>query len=76
MAEYRGLEYLAGKAILDEEFREKLFYDPEGTARDYGVRLTADQIGNLKKVDHARAVEWLAELESRAGVAARQVGTW
>ncbi len=76
MAEYRGLEYLAGKAILDEKFRERLLYDPEGTARDYGVRLTPSQVDNLMKVDHARAVEWLVELESRAGIAAGAVGTW
>jgi hypothetical protein len=76
MSEYRGLEYLAGKALLDEEFRERLFSDPEATARDYGVALNEYQIKNLKAIDRSRAMEWLAEVEARVGLAPSQVGHW
>jgi hypothetical protein len=45
------MEQVVGKAVMDPEFREKLFADPEGAARKAGVVLTPEEIEGLKALD-------------------------
>lgn len=38
------LERLIGRAVLDAQFRERLFDDPEKAAREAGFDLTEEEI--------------------------------
>lgn len=50
---------LAGKVLLEPEFRERFLDDPEGAAESIEVTLTAEQANFLKTLDR-KAVEDLA----------------
>jgi hypothetical protein len=76
MKEVGGLELLAGKALLDEEFRKRLLSDPEGTAHAEGVTLTEYQMKNLKSVRTANVEEWLTQLKGTVEVPLNAVGSW
>lgn len=42
-------ERLVGRAILDQEFRDKLIADPDGTIRSSGLSLAPDEIDTVRK---------------------------
>lgn len=42
------LERLAGRAVMDKAFRDKLLADPEGAVKEAGFKLTPEEISNLK----------------------------
>jgi hypothetical protein len=58
----RELQCLAGKALMDEGFRDHLFADPEKAANAEGVSLTDDQIRRLESVDKAAVADLLDRL--------------
>ncbi|MFA5810271.1 MAG: Os1348 family NHLP clan protein [Thermoleophilia bacterium] len=76
MIEDGGLERLAGKALLDEEFRKRLLSDPEGTAHAEGVTLTEYQMKNLRAVRTSNIEEWLTQLKGTVEVPLNAVGRW
>ncbi len=76
MTEDGGLERLAGKALLDEDFRRKLLSDPEATAKAEGVSLTEYQLKNLTTVRSANIEEWLTQLKGTVEVPLNAVGSW
>lgn len=43
------LERLVGRAVMDPEFRDKLFADPEGVIKGSGLSLTSDEVDGVKK---------------------------
>lgn len=60
----KDLERLVGRAILDREFRERLFADPETVIRQEGYDLTADEVAQLQKVDKEKAMALAEEMEA------------
>lgn len=58
------LERLIGRAVLDPEFREKLFADPEKAIREAGLDLTEEEIAHLKSIDVQKARALLEEAEA------------
>ncbi len=57
MATEKELEELLGRALTDEEFRARLFDDPQQAARDAGYELTAEQLATLKSIDMQTVAE-------------------
>ncbi len=55
------LERLIGRAVLDAQFREKLFDDPERAAREAGFDLTEEEIAHLQSIDAQEARALLKE---------------
>lgn len=53
------LERLAGRAVVNSDFRAKLLRAPQETAAEYGVELSEEQIRFVQALD-VEAVEELA----------------
>jgi hypothetical protein len=49
------LERLVGRAILDPEFRQRLFVDPERAIQEGGFDLTPEEVELVKSVDKEKA---------------------
>ena len=58
------LERLIGRAVLDPQFREVLFDDPERAIQEGGFDLTEDEIAHLKAIDAQKARTLLEEAEA------------
>jgi len=65
MAEQDDLRAVAGKAIADPVFRQKLLDDPEAAVKEAGIDLTPEQLEALKNMDKAQMEKGLTELDSR-----------
>ncbi len=61
------LERLVGRAVLDADFREKLFADPEAAIREAGLDLTDEEMDWVRKVDRAKAKAAVDEMVALAG---------
>jgi hypothetical protein len=55
------LERLIGRAVLDPQFREALFDDPERAIREGGFDLTEEEIAHVKTIDAQKARALLKE---------------
>lgn len=62
MESSKDLERLVGRAILDVEFRERLFADPEAVIREEGYDLTPDEMTQLQEVDKDKAMALAEEM--------------
>lgn len=60
----QDLERLIGRAVLDPQFREKLFTDPEKAVREAGFDLTEEELAQLKSIDAQKARALLEEAEA------------
>jgi hypothetical protein len=69
MASQEDLRTIAGKALADPEFREKLLADPEGAVKEAGIELTAEQMEALKGMDREQLEKGLADLDERLTMA-------
>ena len=58
----KDLERLVGRAVLDAEFRKRLFADPETVIRQEGYDLTPDEMAQLQKVDKEKAMALAEEM--------------
>ena len=65
MATKEDLRAVAGKALADPEFPQKLLEDPEAAVKEAGIELSDEQIQALKEMDKGRFDEGLAELDER-----------
>ena len=65
MATKDDLRAIAGKALVDPEFRQKLSEDPEAAVKEVGIELTPDQIKALKEMDKEQFQTGLADLDER-----------
>ena len=65
MATQDDLRTVAGKAVADPEFREKLLDDPEAAVKEAGIDLTDEQMKALKEMDKEQLKEGSAELDER-----------
>ena len=65
MANQDDLRAIAGKALADPDFRQKLVADPEAAVKEAGIELTADQIQALKEMDKEQFEEGISDLDER-----------
>jgi hypothetical protein len=65
MAEKDELRTIAGKALADPAFRDKLLADPEGAIKEAGIELTPEQLEALKGMDREQLEAGLADLDER-----------
>lgn len=61
MAE-KDVERLIGKAVLDPEFRAKLFADPKAAIDEAGLELTDQEMAAVEAVDAEKAERAIQEL--------------
>ena len=59
----RNVQTVIGKAVVDTEYRELLFSDPEEAIKDQN--LTTEEIAGLKGLSRAKFNEVSAELEDQ-----------
>jgi len=69
MATTDDLRAVAGKAVADPEFRQKLLDDPEAAVKAAGIELSADQMKALKEMDKAELEKGLVDLDNRLTMA-------
>jgi len=69
MADKEDLRTVAGKAIADPAFRQKLLDDPEAAVKEAGIDLTADQMKSLKEMDKAELEKGLMDIDERLTMA-------
>ena len=65
MAEEVELRTIAGKALADPAFREKLIADPEAAVKEAGIELTPEQLEALKGMDRKQFDAAMADLDER-----------
>jgi hypothetical protein len=65
MAEKAELRKIAGKALADPAFRDKLLADPEAAVKEAGIELSEEQFEALKNMDREKLDASLAELDER-----------
>lgn len=65
MATQDDLRAVAGKALSDPEFRQKLLDDPETAVKEAGFDLSDEQIEALKEMDSEQFEKGLAEIDER-----------
>jgi hypothetical protein len=65
MAEVDDLRAVAGKALADEDFRQKLMDDPEAAVNEAGFDLSGEQMKALKEMDKEQFEGALEELDQR-----------
>jgi len=80
MATQEDLRTVAGKAVADPAFRQKLLDDPEAAVREAGIELSPEQMETLKTMDKAELEKGLADLDERLTMAcwgkAQQICGW
>ena len=69
MATQDDLRTIAGKAIADPDFREKLIKDPEAAVNEAGIELSPDQMKALKEMDRDQLEKGLTDLDERLTMA-------
>ena len=69
MATPEDLRTVAGKAIADPFFRQKLLNDPEAAVKEAGIDLSPDQLKALKDMDKAELEKGLGDLDQRLTMA-------
>jgi len=65
MANQDDLRTVAGKALADLEFRQRLLDDPEAAVNEAGIDLTDDQMKAIKEMDKEQFERGLSELDER-----------
>jgi len=65
MATQEDLREVAGKAITDPEFRQRLLDDPEMAVKSAGIELSDEQLDALKDMDKSQMEKGLADLDER-----------
>jgi hypothetical protein len=80
MATQEDLRAVAGKAIADPAFRQKLLDNPENAVKEAGIDLTDEQMKALKNMDKKELEAGLTDLDQRLTMAcwgkAQQICGW
>jgi len=63
------LRAVAGKAVADPAFRQKLLDDPEAAVKEAGIDLSDDQMKALKNMDKAELEKGLIDIDERLTMA-------
>ena len=69
MSDQDDLRIIAGKAVADSEFRQKLLDDPEAAVKDAGIELTDEQMQALREMDKEQLEKGMAMLDDRLTMA-------
>jgi hypothetical protein len=69
MATQEDLRAVAGKAIADPAFRQRLLDDPEAAVREAGIHLSSEQLQALKNMDKSELERGLSDLDQRLTMA-------
>jgi hypothetical protein len=69
MATQEDLRAVAGKAIADPAFRQKLLDNPENAVKEAGIDLTDEQMKALKNMDKKELEAGLTDLDQRLTMA-------
>jgi hypothetical protein len=69
MAAQDDLSVVAGKAVADPAFRQRLLDDPEAAIKEAGIHLTPEQVKALKSMDKAQLEKGLSDLDQRLTMA-------
>jgi hypothetical protein len=69
MAEAEDLRAVAGKALADPAFRQKLLDNPEAAVKEAGFQLSPDQLKALNNMDKAELEKGLVDLDQRLTMA-------
>jgi hypothetical protein len=69
MATQDDLRTVAGKAIVDPAFCQRLLDDPEAAVREAGIHLTPDQLKALKNMNKEQLEKGLSDLDQRLTMA-------
>lgn len=69
MATQDDLRTVAGKALADPEFRQKLIDNPEAAVKEAGFELTPEQLKSLKEMDKKQLDAALTDLDQRLTMA-------
>lgn len=70
------VKQVIGRAVIDAEFRELLFTDPDSALQDYD--LDEEELAGLKKMEKEKfssLADALEERVSRAGIMLQQMGS-
>ena len=65
MATQDDLRTVAGRAVANPEFRQKLIDDPEAAVKEAGIDLSDEQMKALKEMDKDQFEEGLTEIDER-----------
>jgi hypothetical protein len=65
MATQNDLRAVAGKALADPDFRQKLIDDPEAAVKEAGIALTDGQMEALRQMDREQFERGIGELDQR-----------
>ena len=68
MGEQRGLYRLAGRTMLNDEFRVWLLVEPQEAAESVGVTLTEEQVEKIRQVDPKALAGLVHEFQSLIGI--------
>lgn len=69
MAKEDDLRAVAGKALADPEFRQKLIDDPQAAVEEVGLELSDEQIKALKEMDKEQLEQGLTDFDERLTMA-------
>mgnify|MGYP003573645934 FL=1 len=69
MATQDDLRAVAGMAVADPEFRQKLLDDPEAAVKEAGIDLSGEQMKALKEMDKEQLEQGLTEIDERLTMA-------
>lgn len=69
MATQEDLRTVAGKAVADPAFRQKLLDNPEAAVKEAGIELTTQQMEALKRMDKEQLEKGLTDLDKRLSMA-------
>lgn len=80
MANQEDLRAIAGKALADPDFRQKLLDDPEAAVKEAGFTLDPAQLKALKEMDKKQLEAGLTDLDQRLTMGcwgkAQQICSW
>ena len=69
MTDKSKLREIAGKALADPDFRQKLLADPVTAVSEAGYELTTEQIEALKDMNREQLEQGLTDLDERLTMA-------
>ena len=76
VSRYSLLPFLAGRAFLDPDFRQRLMENPQAVAKQFDLELTESQVENIKSLDQAKIDEWMAQFEGYTGQTIMTMSAW
>jgi hypothetical protein len=74
MTTQKELERLAGRAVINSEFRAQLLSAPQETAAEYGVELSEEQVRFVQELNVEALEELARQIEELFGMSTAAPG--